>query len=513
MFGRKPATVLDGDDPLLTADLPARVQAAYGRLAHQYDPALREARSVRELAAERGVAEAVREHERDEQVADLATAKATALEVRKAAAELVRAEARDLVTARRALASQRRESSPHAQLAALYRVKKRVLAALAGVVLAMMLVSATNVQQNLAPGGPSEPLFWMSYFLEAGLSVVLVAFMVSGSAVARWEITERDTAIRVTEIGLLLGSIYLNVYPYMNTPTGWHWRDIAAHGAAPVAMGIALIAHALVAKRMGAAIAKASAQLPADAEDDTVARLAALTRSVSRPDTTPTDPGPGGGIDLDDELAQLVTAPVHTPDAHPTAAESAHAHPPVRTPGAHAHSEVHIESAHADEQAPARPADSTTEEPSAHPAEADAHSGQGSAHSVPAVDAQGAHEDQDAGAVTQVLDLTQLSHPPVEQPVGAEDAQGARHAHAGAREVRTVAAELVRCGVTTKSVEDVTAVLELAAAGVAPSTVARDTGVHYRTVVKLLNNARALRQPRLATNGGHVIDLERRTQR
>lgn len=293
MFRCKP-TPAGGDDPLLTADLPARVEAARSRLAHQDDPALRAALSVRELAEERGVAERVREHGRTEQLADLEMAEETAALVRKAAAAVVRTEARDLVTARQALAALRRESSPHAQLAELYREKKLAAMALSGVVLAMMLFSATNVQHNLAPGGPSEPLYWMSYLLEAGLSVVLVMFMRSGSAVARWGIKDSDTGIRVTEGALLLGSIYLNVFPYMHARGGWDWQSIVAHGMAPVAMGVALIAHGLIAKRLGAAIAKASALMPADAEDDTAARLAALTRvvpgvqhSVQAVDSTP----------------------------------------------------------------------------------------------------------------------------------------------------------------------------------------------------------------------------------
>ncbi|MFE3023373.1 hypothetical protein [Nocardia tengchongensis] len=279
MFRRKP-TPAGGDDPLLTADLPTRVEAARSRLAHQDDPALQAALSVRELAAQRGVAERVREHGRTEQLADLEMAEETASSVRKAAAAVVRTEARDLVTARQALAALRRESSPHAQLAELYREKKLAAMALSGVVLAMMLFSATNVQHNLAPGGPSEPLYWMSYLLEAGLSVVLVMFMRSGSAVARWGIDDSDTGIRITEAALLLGSIYLNVFPYMHAHGGWEWQSIVAHGMAPVAMGVALIAHGLIAKRLGAAIAKASTLMPADAEDDTAARLAALTRVV-----------------------------------------------------------------------------------------------------------------------------------------------------------------------------------------------------------------------------------------
>ncbi|MEU4345613.1 hypothetical protein AB0H00_30905 [Nocardia sp. NPDC023852] len=288
MFRRKPnpdlaATTRGADDPLLTADLPERVATGRDRLAYQSDPALREALSERELQAERALAERVREHERIEQLAELETAEATAAEVRKTTTELVRTEARDLMQSRRALADQRREASPHAQLAHLYRIKRWSGRGLAGVVAGSMLFSAANVQHNLAPGGPSEPLYWMSYLLEALISTVLVVFMVSGSAVARWKITEGETTIRWTEAGLLAGSILLNTYPYLRSPQDW--SGVAVHSVAPIMMGVALFGHTAVAKRMGAAIAKASLEL--SVTDDTAERLAEL---LARAHTTVTQP-------------------------------------------------------------------------------------------------------------------------------------------------------------------------------------------------------------------------------
>ncbi|MBB5918945.1 hypothetical protein BJY24_007878 [Nocardia transvalensis] len=283
MFRRNPTPPpISGDDPLITADLPERVRTAKDRLAHQDDPALREAKSVAEIAADRAVAERIRAHHRDEQLAEVTAVEATAAQVRKATTAIVRADAKDLMLARRALADRRRQDSPHAQLAHLFRVKTWSGRGLAAVVVGAMIYSAVNVQHNLAPGGAGDPLFWASYGLEALISTVLVVFMVSGAAVARWGVTDGDTLIRWTEALLLAGSILLNTYPYLR---GGEWFNVGAHGAAPVMVGVALVAHDAVSRRMGTAIARASATMPAD--DDTAERLAALGQVAAARYTTP----------------------------------------------------------------------------------------------------------------------------------------------------------------------------------------------------------------------------------
>ncbi|WP_174551758.1 hypothetical protein [Nocardia grenadensis] len=262
------------------------MQVAHSRLAHQYDPALVEALSERELADDRRVAERVRDHSRRETEQRLEAAESAADQVRRATAEIVRADAQDLVTARKALAEQRRQSSPHAQLASLYRIKTFSSRALSGVVIAAMLWSAVNVQQNIAPTGAADPLFWASYLLEALISTVLVVFMVSGSAVARWKITEGDDLIKRIEIALLVATITLNTYPYFDPFKIW---DIVVHAVAPVMIGVALFGHNAVSKRLGAAIDEASRQLPPD--DDIAVRLAVLT-DVTRPVPSVASPAP-----------------------------------------------------------------------------------------------------------------------------------------------------------------------------------------------------------------------------
>ncbi|MEU2043675.1 hypothetical protein, partial [Nocardia niwae] len=262
MFSRlKPRTTPPDGDSLVVGALPDRVRTARERLAHQADPALTAALSEAELAANRAVAERIREHERLERLAQVETAESTAEQVRRAHAEILRADAQDLVTARRALAEQRRQASPHAQLANLYRIKKWSGRALAGVVAAAMVWSAVNVQHNVAPGGATDPLYWASYLLEGLISTVLVVFMVSGNAVARWKITEGETLIRWTEAVLLAATITLNTYPYLRVHA---WFDAAVHAVAPIMIGVALVAQDAVSKRLGAAIAVASAEVPAD---------------------------------------------------------------------------------------------------------------------------------------------------------------------------------------------------------------------------------------------------------
>lgn len=284
MFHRpRTRTTSPSEDLLAVGALSERVQTARERMAHQHDPALTEALSEGELAADRAVAERIREHARRERVAQVEAAESTAEQVRRATAAILRADAQDLVLARRALADQRRESSPHAQLAHLYRVKKWCGRGLAGVVVAAMVWSAINVQHNIAPGGPSDPLYWASYLLEALISTVLVVFMISGSAVARWNVDEGAAAIRWTEVFLLAATITLNTYPYLNRHA---WFDAAVHAVAPVMIGVALIAHDAVSRRLGTAIARASAQVPDS--DDITERLADLSRvSTTAPQPVP----------------------------------------------------------------------------------------------------------------------------------------------------------------------------------------------------------------------------------
>ncbi|WP_280253164.1 hypothetical protein [Nocardia abscessus] len=261
-------------DDLVAGALPDRVQIAHERLAHQDDPALLEALSERELAASRELAELVRDYERHEKRARIQAAADAAERVRRTAAELAEREAADLLRAAQAIGEQRHSSSPHAKVARLHQRKPRVLGLLAGVVAFSMLFSAVTVQQNIAPtGGASNPMFWLSYGLEALISAVLVALMLSTGDTAEWGVIDRLWQVYTVEGVLLTASIALNTFPYFRVGD---LAGIGIHAIAPIMIGVALVTHRLVAERYGRAIEQATAAVPD--HEDLQERLAALTQ-------------------------------------------------------------------------------------------------------------------------------------------------------------------------------------------------------------------------------------------
>ncbi|MFD3596175.1 hypothetical protein ACFWU5_25935 [Nocardia sp. NPDC058640] len=240
------------------SQLALRVERARGRLAYQFDPALTDALSESELAAERELAERIREQDREQRWKHTQAMASASDRSRQTTEAIEKADMRDLLLARKAMAAQRRESSPHARLASLYRHRSWSLKALAGVVGAGMLWSAVNVQQNIAPGGPSDPLFWFSYLLEAMISVCLIIIMVGTNKVAEWGVIDNRRQVALAELALLGLTVTLNTYPYVRDG---RWYDVAVHAVAPVMIGVALLIHDAVSARYGLAITRATSQV------------------------------------------------------------------------------------------------------------------------------------------------------------------------------------------------------------------------------------------------------------
>ncbi|MBL1073926.1 hypothetical protein JK358_05925 [Nocardia sp. 2] len=238
--------------------LARRVEKARGRLAYQFDPALTEALAEHELKAERELAERIREQDRDQRWKQAEAAAGAADRARQTTEEIEKADIRDLMVARKAIAAQRRESSPHAKLASLYKHRAWSQRALAGVVAAGMLWSAVNVQQNIAPGGVKDPLFWFSYLLEGMISVCLVIIMIGTNKVAEWGVIDSRRQVVVAEFALLSLTVILNTYPYLRAGD---WYDVAVHAIAPVMIGVALLIHNAAAGRYGLAIVRATDQI------------------------------------------------------------------------------------------------------------------------------------------------------------------------------------------------------------------------------------------------------------
>ncbi|GAA5064215.1 hypothetical protein [Nocardia callitridis] len=238
--------------------LAQRVEKARGRLAYQFDPALTEALSEDELHAERELAERIRGQERGQRWKQAQASASAADRARQTTEEIEKADIRDLLVARKAIAAQRRESSPHAKLASLYRHRSWSLRALAGVVGAGMLWSAVNVQHNIAPGGPGDPLYWFSYLLEGMISVCLIIIMIGTNKVAEWGVVDNRRQVAVAEFCLLALTVALNTYPYMRDRL---WYDAAVHAIAPVMIGVALLIHNAASGRFGLAISRATDQV------------------------------------------------------------------------------------------------------------------------------------------------------------------------------------------------------------------------------------------------------------
>lgn len=238
--------------------LAQRVEHARGRLAYQFDPALTEALSETELSAERDLAERIREQERGQRWKEIQAVASANDRARQTTEQIEKADMRDLLLARKAIAAQRRESSPHAKLASLYRHRSWSLRALAGVVGAGMLWSAVNVQQNIAPTGPTDPLFWFSYLLEAMISACLIIIMIGTNKVAEWGVVNNRKQTAAAEIALLALTIGLNTYPYLRVG---EWYDAAVHAVAPVMIGVALLIHDAASARYGMAILRATEQV------------------------------------------------------------------------------------------------------------------------------------------------------------------------------------------------------------------------------------------------------------
>ncbi|MFI5783780.1 hypothetical protein [Nocardia sp. NPDC051570] len=264
----------DPADALLTGALPDRAQVARDRMEHQLEPALTEALSEREIAENRGLAERIRDYQRNEQLARIQEAEDMGERVRRTAAKLAEREAADLLRAGKALAEQRRAASPHAKIARLHRRKSLVLGILTAAVVFAMLFSAVTVQHNIVPdGGPANLMWWMAYGLEALISGMLIALMLSTSDTVEWNVIEDPRAVYAIEGVLLALTVGLNIYPYAKAGD---WFQTGVHVIAPITVGTALATHSVVSRRYGAAIAAASAQAPA--AEDLNARLLALTQ-------------------------------------------------------------------------------------------------------------------------------------------------------------------------------------------------------------------------------------------
>lgn len=319
----------DTGDPDPFAAITTRVDAARARWAEQTDPALVEALSNQELAAERELAELQRTLGRDQRRADAITAAAAADRVRKTADTIAAMQLRDQLAAARALAAHQTAVSPTGRLAGLHRYRVWAGRGLGGVVLAGMGYSAINVQHNIAPNlGVADPLYWFSFLVEGMISVCLVIIMAGVPRLAEFGITVSRRTLTAAECALLALTIALNTFPHIRDAA---WYEVAVHSVAPGMIAVALTIHHAMATRVAAAMDRAEAGAPTTV---VVVPASTVMPGAGAPSSTPDAPAPAPvQVQVSAPAPQdPAPAPERTPDA-PAPAPS-RTSDPTRAPGA-----------------------------------------------------------------------------------------------------------------------------------------------------------------------------------
>ncbi|MGV9823029.1 hypothetical protein [Nocardia xishanensis] len=229
------------------AALAQRVATARGKLPLQHDTALVEVLSEAEIAAERELAEWIRAQRRGQRRRAVEDELAAEKLDRRTTAALRRAEEADARWHRRALAARRRVANQDARLAQLYRRAEWSSRALIGVVILGMVWAGVNVQHNLVPSGDmSDPLYWLSYGIEAMISIPIITIMVVATTAARWGRELPRGKVIVFEAALLGTTIALNTGPHL---AAGDLGRAGEYAIAPAMVGVVIWLHAWVAAR------------------------------------------------------------------------------------------------------------------------------------------------------------------------------------------------------------------------------------------------------------------------
>ncbi|PXX66656.1 hypothetical protein DFR70_103405 [Nocardia tenerifensis] len=229
------------------AALAQRVETARGKLPLQHDSALFEVLSESEIKAERELAEWVRAQRRKQRRRAVEEELAAEKRERRSAGAIRRADEADERWHRRALAARRRVSSEDARLAQLYRRAEWSSRALIAVVVLGMVWAGVNVQHNLVPSGDmSDPLYWLSYGIEAMISIPIITIMVAATTAARWGRELARGKVVFFETALLGTTIALNAGPHLATGS---FGRAAEYAIAPVMVGVVIWLHAWVSAR------------------------------------------------------------------------------------------------------------------------------------------------------------------------------------------------------------------------------------------------------------------------
>lgn len=242
--------------------LAQQVATARGKLPLQHDTALYDALSDSEIRAERELAEWIRAQRRKQRRRAVADELAAEKRDRRTGALIRRTDEADARWHRKALAARRRVSSADARLAQLYRRAEWSSRALIGVVVLGMVWAGVNVQHNLVPSGDmSDPLYWLSFGIEAMISIPIITIMVAATTTARWGRELERGKVLVFELALLGTTVALNAGPHLAAGA---WGRAAEYSIAPVMVGVVIWLHAWVSARYALLIESASVELPGE---------------------------------------------------------------------------------------------------------------------------------------------------------------------------------------------------------------------------------------------------------
>ncbi|MGW5310390.1 hypothetical protein ACWEQ0_11035 [Nocardia thailandica] len=298
--------------------LAQQVEAARGKISLQHDSALYTALSDAEIAAERDLAEWIRAQRRKQRKQAVSDELAADRRDRRVGAALRRADEADARWHRKALAARRRVSSADARVAQLYRRSEWSSRALIGVVVLGMVWAGVNVQHNLVPSGDMrDPLYWLSFGIEAMISIPIIVIMITATTAARWGRELDRGKVFFFEAALLGTTVALNTGPHLASGDLGRAAEFAI---APVMVGVVIWLHAWVSARYALLIDAAMVELPADR--GVVAEVGSPLRRVSA-EVGPERDGfvPIGAGVSEDAGDERIATPADAPE--PTAAARA----------------------------------------------------------------------------------------------------------------------------------------------------------------------------------------------
>ncbi|RJO72036.1 hypothetical protein D5S18_22905 [Nocardia panacis] len=119
-----------------------------------------------------------------------------------------------------------------------------------------MIWAGVNVQHNLVPSGNlADPLYWLSYGIEAMISIPIITIMVAATTAARWGRELDRGKVVLFEAALLGTTIALNAGPHL---AAGELGRAAEYAIAPTMVGVVIWLHAWVSARYALLIDGAS---------------------------------------------------------------------------------------------------------------------------------------------------------------------------------------------------------------------------------------------------------------